>query len=60
MNRMRCRSCDKEIEGDGIKANLDDEVDDMHLFCDRICLDDYRRYLDDVDNASSYVDDYLY
>ena len=60
MNRMRCRSCDKEIEGDGIKANLDDEVDDMHLFCDRICLDDYRRYLDYVDNASSYVDDYLY
>ena len=60
MNRMRCRSCDKEIEGDGINANLDDEVDDMHLFCDRICLDDYRRYLDDVDNASSYVDDYLY
>lgn len=60
MNRMRCRFCDKEIEGDGIKANLDDEVDDMHLFCDRICLDDYRRYLDDVDNASSYVDDYLY
>jgi hypothetical protein len=57
---MRCRSCDKEIESDGIKANLDDEVDDMHLFCDRICLDDYRRYLDDVDNASSYVDDYLY
>ena len=57
---MRCRSCDKEIEGDGIKANLDDEVDDMHLFCDRICLDDYRRYLDDVDNASSYVDHYLY
>jgi hypothetical protein len=57
---MRCRFCDKEIEGDGIKANLDDEVDDMHLFCDRICLDDYRRYLDDVDNASSYVDDYLY
>jgi hypothetical protein len=57
---MRCRSCDKEIEGDGINANLDDEVDDMHLFCDRICLDDYRRYLDDVDNASSYVDDYLY
>ncbi len=60
MSKMRCRSCDKEIEGDGIKANLDDEVDDMHLFCDRICLDDYRRYLDDVDNASSYVDDYLY
>ena len=57
---MRCRSCDKEIEGDGIKANLDDEVDDMHLFCDRICLDYYRKYLDDVDNASSYVDDYLY
>jgi hypothetical protein len=56
---MRCRSCDKEIEGDGIKANLDDEVDDMHLFCDRICLDDYRRYLDDVDIAAHYAADYL-
>jgi hypothetical protein len=57
VNRMRCRYCDKEIV-EGIQAGVDDYVDSIHRFCDRICLDDYKAYLDDLDICAHYAAEY--
>jgi len=57
-NKMKCRYCDKEIIGEGIQAGVDDCVDSIHRFCDRICLDEYKQYLDDVDIAAHYAAEY--
>jgi hypothetical protein len=48
---MKCRWYDKRDYRRGIKPGVDDYVDSIHRFCDRICLDDYKQYLDDLDIA---------
>jgi hypothetical protein len=49
---MRCRYCAEHIEGTGIKAGPDDDVDDMHNFCDLTCLQEYILYLQDWDRQN--------